>query len=164
MVRDARPIRPGAVLADNTLTAELASVCEDGCAIALETVSELDPDCRAAAPGRHASGQSGSGAAIDRHRTALAAYTTATDDDQVGDAGNSHCDALANLLETKPTTVAGCAAVLRYVQGLVRDGHGGMFDECGLFEGWYEPVSEPARHFLGLIAEALASGDRLPVP
>jgi hypothetical protein len=38
-------------------------------------------------------------AAMDRHRTALAAYTTATDDDQVGDAGNAHCDALANLLK-----------------------------------------------------------------
>ena len=35
MVGDARPIRPGAVLADNALTAELASVAEDHCAVAV---------------------------------------------------------------------------------------------------------------------------------
>jgi hypothetical protein len=95
--------------------------------------------------------------AIERHRTALVAFETAPSDDELDAAGDVHRDALGDLLGTKPTTVAGCVAVLRYVDDLVHEGHGGMFDDCGLFDSWCEPVSRPGGSFLGLIADALAS-------
>jgi hypothetical protein len=94
-------------------------------------------------------------AAIERHRVALVAFVTAHGDDEIDAAGDIHHEALADLLETKPTTVAGCAAVLRYVEGLVHEGHGGIFHDCGLFDCWFEPVSRPGSAFLGLIADAL---------
>jgi hypothetical protein len=94
-------------------------------------------------------------AAIERHRVALVAFVTAHGEDELDEAGDVHQDALVELLETKPTTAAGCVAVLRYVDGLICEGHGGIFDDCGLFDGWFEPVARPGGAFLGLIADAI---------
>jgi hypothetical protein len=93
-------------------------------------------------------------AAIERHRAALAEFEAARSEEELNETGDAHVDALADLLETKPTTAAGCAAALRYVGDLVAYGPAGLSEETGLFANWAE-VSESGRQFLGLIADAL---------
>ena len=96
-------------------------------------------------------------AAMEEHRSALAAWLALdTDDDDAADAlCEAHSASLANLLSTKPTTVPGCAAVLHYIGHLMFQDTIGMFDDCGLFDNWLEQVSGPSNRFLSLVADAL---------
>ena len=70
-------------------------------------------------------------ALIERHRFAAAVYAvTDPDTDPEGDelALAEDEDALEELLTTRPATLAGCVAVLRYVAGYEADHDVGLFD------------------------------------
>jgi hypothetical protein len=94
-------------------------------------------------------------AAIERHREALAAYMAVDNDDDLKAVSPEHEAALINLLSTKPATIAGCAAVLHYIEDLVNDDDTGLWDGCGLMSDWYKPISGPGSAFLGMIADTL---------
>ena len=114
-------------------------------------------------------------AAIDRHRQAEAAFSAASlkysrlQDATRDEAGHfintpevvavaaeseSICDAsdaaLTELVAITPTTTAGCAALLRYVEAYVTEaGQGNLFDD-------FRNIEEPARTLLSRIAGVLA--------
>ena len=87
-------------------------------------------------------------AVIEHHRQKEAAFSAAllVDEDSDDDAN----DALAELVETTPTTLAGCVAVLIYVDNHTREAGSGY-----LFEG-LAYVDEAAEGFLSRIAETIA--------
>jgi hypothetical protein len=93
-------------------------------------------------------------AAIERHRAAQATFFAACKlDDPTDEQVDPLCTAahlsIAPLVLTTPTTVAGCAAMLRYIDRIVAENEQG-----GLFEGY--PASEgPARDVLSRIASTL---------
>jgi hypothetical protein len=101
--------------------------------------------------------------AIERHRAALAAYDdfckrseqakgSPNLNDDLADRFKKHEEALTDLLDQKPTSADGCAAVLRYVYSLVTDEGGEITSEPArwFFRGWHPPVT-----FLANIAAAL---------
>jgi hypothetical protein len=105
-------------------------------------------------------------AAIDQHRRAETAYCAAWDDCEVGDgtltseirdleerAGEIGDDAFGKLIELAamtPTTVAGCAALLRHVEW-----HLTKYDHVPVFEDFREDLEEHGKTLLGRIATAL---------
>jgi hypothetical protein len=86
-------------------------------------------------------------AAIDRHRAADAAWAADVDSDRLHKAEGV---ALVSLLKTPPTTLAGCAAVLRYV-GEIGPGH----HDAALFKSWAEPWRSAGAAFPAMIAETI---------
>ena len=89
--------------------------------------------------------------AIARHRAAAAAWAaTDPDNDPKGDARASKEDsaALEALLCTKPTSAAGCAAVLRYVAGYCDHHHASLFKD-------FIDVNWEGAAFMPLIADAI---------
>jgi hypothetical protein len=100
-------------------------------------------------------------AAIERHRQIEAAYVAACNEptDQAKeqareDRANKLCgrssDALGELVAMTPTTLAGCAAVLRYLET-----HEKSYDEAVLLDNHSDNVSVPARDLLSRIAATL---------
>jgi hypothetical protein len=73
-------------------------------------------------------------------------------EDQSGVACEVAINALAELLATTPTTIAGCAALLRHVENLTGKG---SFEQGGLFEDWCEEIEEPAKSLLSRVAATL---------
>jgi hypothetical protein len=101
-------------------------------------------------------------AAIERHRQIEAAYVAACNE-PIGDEAteqatearvNGHChgssNALGELVAMTPTTVAGCAAVLRYLET-----HEQSYDEAILLDNHSDNVSVPAQNLLSRIAATL---------
>jgi len=86
-------------------------------------------------------------AAIERHRAADAAWAAKVDDDMLQTAEGV---AMVDLLKTQPTTLAGCAEVLRYM-GEIGTGH----HEAALFKSWTEPWRSAGAAFPAMIAEAI---------
>ena len=100
-------------------------------------------------------------AAIERHRQAEAAYLAACNEhverakeqareERVIKLCHRSSNALGELVAMTPTTVAGCAAVLRYLEA-----HEQSYDEAVLLENHSDNVSVPARDLLSRIAAAL---------
>jgi hypothetical protein len=73
-------------------------------------------------------------------------------EDQSGVACDVAFDALGELLATTPTTIAGCAALLRHVENLTGKG---SFEQGGLFEDWCEEIEEPAKTMLSRVAATI---------
>jgi hypothetical protein len=96
--------------------------------------------------------------AIERHRAADKAYDDAleqrADDEEKSARQKIESETLVVLLQTKPTTLAGCLAVLRYVAKYTEG------NDAALFDGWNDPYRSAAAEFLPTIAdtiEAIAS-------
>jgi hypothetical protein len=103
-------------------------------------------------------------AAIEKHRQIEAAYVAACNE-PIGDEAteqttearvNEHChgssDALGELVAMTPTTLAGCAAMLRYLEA-----HEKSYDEPVLLDNHSDNVSVPAQDLLSRIAATLES-------
>jgi hypothetical protein len=92
-------------------------------------------------------------AAMEAHRLADAAYDDALERgaDESIKAGrqNEERDALVALLRTKPETLAGCLAVLRYVANWAES------NDAALFDGWSDPHRSAAAAFLPMIADTI---------
>jgi hypothetical protein len=100
-------------------------------------------------------------AAIERHRQIEAAYVAACNEhvekaresareDRVVKLCHRSSNALGELVAMTPTTVAGCAAVLRYLET-----HEKSYDEAVLLGNHNDNVSVPARDLLSRIAAML---------
>jgi hypothetical protein len=96
--------------------------------------------------------------AIEQHRRAAAAFDDSLDrgaDESVKDARQKQeAAALITLLRTKPETLAGCLAALRYVPGWAED------NEAGLFHDWSGPQRSAGAAFLPTAAGAIEAGTR----
>jgi hypothetical protein len=57
--------------------------------------------------------------------------------------------ALVALLQTKPETLAGCLATLRYLADYAEN------NEAGLFHNWSPPVGTAGAAFLPMLADAI---------
>jgi hypothetical protein len=93
-------------------------------------------------------------AAIERHRAHRGVYWSgeAVADDVMNARGKEADHALTDLLTTRPTTVAGCAAVLRHVDQHLRqyeDAETRPFGNCT------DPLCSAGAAFLASIAAAL---------
>ena len=92
--------------------------------------------------------------AIDHHRAIRAAFWESNDmpEDVLNLRGEEHHKALAVLLSTRPTTIAGCIAILRHL-----DHHLAKYEEkhANLFGNRSDPVNSAAAAFLATIAEVL---------
>jgi hypothetical protein len=104
--------------------------------------------------------------AIERHGIARAIFWTGapmTDDTVMDARSNDHEQALADLLTTRPTTVAGCVAVLRHM-----DHHLAEYEdeESQLLGNASDPVASAGAGFLASIAAALTTdkADRRAMP
>jgi hypothetical protein len=86
-------------------------------------------------------------AAIEKHRAAYAAFCAACAE-LTGDADDTEIEDLEALLQTRPTTLAGCAAVLRYIDEYAAAGD--MIPTLGEFIDL-----DGADDFLTLIATAI---------
>jgi hypothetical protein len=100
-------------------------------------------------------------AAIEKHRQIEAAYVAACNEhveqareqareDRVTKLCHRSSLALGELVAMTPTTVAGCAAVLRYLEA-----HEKSYDEAVLLDNHSDNVSVPARDLLSRIAATL---------
>lgn len=100
-------------------------------------------------------------AAIERHRQIEGAYVAACNEhveqarepareERVVKLCHRSSNALGELVAMTPTTVAGCAAVLRYLEA-----HEQSYDEAVLLENHSDNVSVPARDLLSRIAAML---------
>ena len=86
-------------------------------------------------------------ALIERHREARVAYHADLENDDLHDEER---DAMIAVLQTPPTTLAGCAAALRYVaEACERDA------EAALFSQWIDPWCSAGAAFPRLISEAI---------
>ena len=96
-------------------------------------------------------------AAIEAHRAACelvrAMGNTDYDEDAFDALNSAVSDRLAELLATTPTTLAGCVAMLRYVETEATEADEATASQ--LFRDWYEPVSEPAATLLGRLADVI---------
>ena len=89
-------------------------------------------------------------AAIEAHQAAWDLAREASDDDIVAlmaaEAGH-----LAKLLRMTPTTIAGCAAMMRWIETYTRDDA----NHSQLFCDWDDSWSEPGSTLLGRLAEVI---------
>ena len=93
-------------------------------------------------------------AMIERHRALRAVYWSGETvaDDVMGEHGKKADQALVDLLATPPTTVAGCAAVLRHVDQHLRQYED---EETRPFGNCTDPLCSAGATFLAAIAAAL---------
>lgn len=107
-------------------------------------------------------------AAIERHRQIEAEYVTAcnavpttaeadlptclTAEDRAGEIGSRSHSELAALVAMTPATVAGCAAVLLYIEQ-----HENEYERNAIFTNHNDEVQIPAHNLLSRIAAVLAS-------
>ena len=66
----------------------------------------------------------------------------------------AEAERLAELLRMTPTTIAGCAAMMRWIEMYSRD----EANESYPFHDWDNPWSEPGSTLLGRLATALEDG------
>ena len=96
--------------------------------------------------------------AIEKHRLADAAFDDSLDrgaDESVKEARqNQEGAALITLLQTKPESLAGCLAVLRYVADWAGN------NDAGLFQQWNGPQRSAGAAFLPMIADAIEAAIR----
>jgi hypothetical protein len=85
--------------------------------------------------------------AIQRHRAADAAWAANVDDDLLHKAEG---EAMVALLRTQPITLAGCAALLRYVGEIAQGDR-----DAAMFNHWIEPWKSAGAAFPAMIAEAI---------
>jgi len=92
-------------------------------------------------------------ALIERHRIAESAYDNAYKSEsleqQANDLQAESSKLYAQLLATTPTTLAGCAAMLRHVEEYAAK------YESSLYYEWSEPYSVPGASLLSRIAAVL---------
>jgi hypothetical protein len=90
---------------------------------------------------------------IEKHRSADAAWDDSLDrcaDEPVKDERHEQeRAALVALLRTRPETLAGALAVLRY-----------MADYASMFHGWSNPLGSAGAAFLPMIADAIEAATR----
>ena len=89
-------------------------------------------------------------AAIKAHQAAWGLAREASDDaiDALRDA---EAGRLAELLRMTPTTIAGCAAMMRWIETYSRN----EANQSHLFHDWDDPWSEPGSTLLGRLAGAI---------
>jgi hypothetical protein len=91
--------------------------------------------------------------AIEKHQLADAAFDDSLDrgaDESVKDTRqNQEGAALIALLRTKPASLAGCLAALRYIADWAES------NDAGLFHDWYGPQRSAGAAFLPMIADAI---------
>ena len=85
--------------------------------------------------------------AIKKHQAAWDLARKATDDD-IDALMADEADRLAELLRMTPTTMAGCAAMMRWIETYSRD----EANHSHLFQDWDDPWSEPGSTLLGRLA------------
>ena len=89
-------------------------------------------------------------AAIKAHQEAWDLARQASDDD-IDALMKAEADKLAELLGMTPTTIAGCAAMMRWIETYSRD----EANQSHLFHDWDDPWSEPGSTLLGRLAAVI---------
>ena len=89
-------------------------------------------------------------AAIKAHQAAWD-LREASDDD-IDALMAAEADRLAELLRMTPTTIAGCAAMMRWIETYSRD----EANQSHLFHDWDDPWSEPGSTLLGRLAAVIS--------
>ena len=92
-------------------------------------------------------------AAIQAHQAAWELACEASDDDidALDALMAAEANRLAELLRMTPTTIAGCAAMMRWIEAYGRD----EANQSNLFHDWDDPWSEPGSTLLGRLAAAI---------
>jgi hypothetical protein len=91
---------------------------------------------------------------IERHRPLWDLYCsllTGRTDAEIAADCDREIKVRIELLTVQPTTLAGCAALIRYVNGVANS----TDESDGLFCEWYEPISGPAAVFLDRMADMI---------
>ena len=86
-------------------------------------------------------------AAIKAHQAAWDLAREASDDN-IDALMAAEADRLAELLRMTPTTIAGCAAMMRWIETYSRD----EANHSHLFQDWDDRWSEPGSTLLGRLA------------
>jgi DNA-binding GntR family transcriptional regulator len=89
-------------------------------------------------------------AAIKAHQAAWELAREASDD-EIDALMAAEADRLAELLRMMPTTIAGCAAIMRWIETYSRD----EANHSYLFYDWEDRLSEPGSTLLGRLAAAI---------
>ena len=89
-------------------------------------------------------------AAIKAHQAAWELARDASDDD-IDPLMAAEADRLAELLRMMPTTSAGCAAMMRWIETYTRADE----NHSHLFYDWDDPWSDPGSTLLGRLAGAI---------
>ena len=90
-------------------------------------------------------------AAIKAHQAAWELACEASDD-AIDALMAAEADRLAELLRMTPTTIAGCAAMMRWIETYSRD----EANHSYLFYDWEDRLSEPGSTLLGRLAAVIA--------
>src|SRR6187401_1063165 len=88
--------------------------------------------------------------AIEAHQAAWDLAREASDED-IDALMAAEADRLAELLRMTPTTMAGCAAMMRWIETYSRD----EANHSHLFQDWDDPWSEPGSTLLGRLASVI---------
>ena len=92
--------------------------------------------------------------AIEAHQEAWGLAREASDD-EIDALMAAEADQLAELLRMTPKTIAGCAAMMRWIETYSRD----EANHSHLFYDWDDPWSEPGSTLLGRLAAVIAKED-----
>ena len=90
-------------------------------------------------------------AAIKAHQEAWDLASQASDDD-IDALMKAEADQLAELLRMTPTTIAGCAAMMRWIETYSRD----EANHSHPFQDWDDLWSEPGSTLLGRLAAVIS--------
>ena len=97
-------------------------------------------------------------AVIEKHRLADAAYDNSlergVDKSVKGELSDLEVAALIALLRTKPASLRGCLAALRYVADWAET------NDAGLFHDWIGPLRLAGAEFLPMIGDAIEAAGR----
>ena len=88
--------------------------------------------------------------AIEAHQAAWDLAREASDDN-IDALMDNEAGQLVELLRMTPTTIAGCAAMMRWIETYTRDDE----NHSHLFYDWDDPWSEPGSTLLGRFAGAI---------
>jgi len=88
-------------------------------------------------------------AASESHRIAEAAFAASCSDEQLNTIGRKSWKLYGALLATEPTTVAGCAALLRHIEAYEESYDRSLYGDCG------QPVRATGHRILSRIASAI---------
>jgi hypothetical protein len=90
-------------------------------------------------------------AAIEAHQRAWHLACEASEDD-IDARMAAEADRLAELLRMTPTTIAGCAAMMRWIETYSRE----EANQSHLFHDWEDPWSVPGSNLLRRLATVIA--------